>query len=95
MPYREENMPQPKPAPGNVFREYVHVRALNWRIEGLEKQIREEMKRPAPDFLRLSELKRQKLFLKDKARRFVKARPPQPGALFGQQRIMKGDVGND
>jgi len=81
MPYREENMLQSKPVSGTVSREFVHVRALNRRTEELEKQIRDEMKRPAPDFLRLSELKRQKLFLKDKARWLVKARASAGRAL--------------
>jgi hypothetical protein len=42
-----------------------HIVALNARHAGLEAAVRLEIARPMPDEQRLSELKRQKLRLKD------------------------------
>ena len=49
--------------------EESHIRAIEFRIATIKREIGDEMKRPAPDFLRVSKLKRQKLHLKDKVRR--------------------------
>lgn len=57
-----------------VFGEEIHINAINLRIAGINREISNEMKRPSPDFLLLSKLKRQKLLLKDKARRVLKTR---------------------
>ena len=48
-----------------------HIRAIDLRIAGIKREIGDELKRPAPDFLRLSKLKRQKLHLKDTVRRVL------------------------
>lgn len=42
-----------------------HVYALQQKHEGLEKRLREEMNRPAPDTATIQELKKQKLRLKE------------------------------
>jgi hypothetical protein len=42
-----------------------HVEALQMKHEGLERQIHEELCRPHPDDAILSDLKRQKLRIKD------------------------------
>lgn len=72
-------MTPPKPPNASVYGELVYIRAINWRIDDLKKEIREELKRPAPDFLRLSRLKRQKLHLKDKARGLLKGQAMRSG----------------
>lgn len=69
-----------KPSAPILFHQSVHVRAIQSRIGDIRKEIREEMKRPAPDFLRLSQLKRQKLHLKDKVRRPTNAQMARPCA---------------
>ena len=43
----------------------ARIRELGFRHETLESAIQEEMRRPASDDLRLKELKRQKLKLKE------------------------------
>ena len=43
----------------------AHIRELDSRHQTLEKAIREETLRPVSDSVRLKELKRQKLKLKD------------------------------
>tara|TARA_R110001606_G_scaffold167381_1_gene311819 strand:- start:22305 stop:22553 length:249 start_codon:yes stop_codon:yes gene_type:complete len=48
-----------------------HIRAIDIRIAGIKREIGEEQKRPVPDFLRLSKLKRQKIHLKDTVRRVL------------------------
>jgi hypothetical protein len=43
----------------------AHIRELSLRHQTLERAIEDEISRPACDAMRLSELKRQKLRLKD------------------------------
>lgn len=50
-----------------------HIRAIDVRIASIKREIGEELKRPAPDFLRLSKLKRKKLHLKDTVSRILSA----------------------
>ena len=45
--------------------ESSHVTALQAKHEGLERRLREEMGRPAPDSSMIQTLKRQKLRLKE------------------------------
>lgn len=45
--------------------EKAHQTALETRHEGLEARIEAEHQRPAPDDLKLAELKKQKLRLKE------------------------------
>lgn len=45
--------------------ESSHVNALQMKHAGLEKRIRAEMARPAPDDATIRELKRQKLRIKE------------------------------
>ena len=45
--------------------ESSHVTALQAKHEGLERRIREEMNRPAPDGTKIQALKRQKLRIKE------------------------------
>lgn len=45
--------------------ESSHVAALQAKHEGLERRLREEMGRPAPDTSMIQSLKRQKLRLKE------------------------------
>ena len=45
--------------------ESSHVAALQAKHEGLERRLREEMGRPAPDSSMIQTLKRQKLRLKE------------------------------
>jgi hypothetical protein len=45
--------------------ESSHVTALQAKHEGLERRLREEMARPAPDTAMIQTLKRQKLRLKE------------------------------
>lgn len=51
----------------------IHIGAIDKRLTDIKREIGEELKRPAPDFLRVSKLKRQKLRLKDTARRRLSA----------------------
>ncbi len=50
------------------------VRRLLTRKAALEKLIAEELKRPAPDWLHLSRLKRARLSLKDRMTRLLRSR---------------------
>ena len=45
--------------------ETSHVAALQAKHEGLERRIREEMSRPAPDEAMVQTLKKQKLRIKE------------------------------
>lgn len=45
-----------------------HVEALSEKHEALDKRIDDEMHRPFPDTVRLTELKRQKLKIKEEIR---------------------------
>ncbi len=45
--------------------ESSHINALQMKHAGLEKQIRQEMARPAPDDATIRQLKRQKLRIKE------------------------------
>lgn len=45
--------------------EQSHVSALQLKHDGLEKQIQEELNRPAPDFAQLQILKKRKLRIKE------------------------------
>lgn len=51
----------------------AHIRELDSRHQTLEKAIREETLRPVSDSVRLKELKRQKLKLKDEIEGLRKA----------------------
>lgn len=44
----------------------AHLEELNNKHETLDRKILEEMKHPAPDMVRITELKKQKLHLKEK-----------------------------
>ncbi|MDQ0303921.1 YdcH family protein [Ancylobacter polymorphus] len=46
-----------------------HVAELERRHQALEKQLREEITRPATDATRIADLKRRKLILKDEIAR--------------------------
>lgn len=48
----------------------AHVQALNEKHADLERNLAREISRPSPDEARIAELKREKLKLKDKIRRF-------------------------
>lgn len=43
----------------------AHLEKLNSKHASLEQEIQEEMRSPMPDQLRISQLKKQKLHLKD------------------------------
>lgn len=45
--------------------ETSHVHALQQKHEGLDKRLREEMNRPAPDTAKIQALKKQKLRIKE------------------------------
>ena len=45
--------------------ESTHIAALQAKHEGLERRLREEMSRPAPDMSMIQSLKKQKLRLKE------------------------------
>lgn len=45
--------------------ESTHISALNTKHAGLERQLRDEMTRPAPDQARVKDLKRRKLRIKE------------------------------
>lgn len=49
----------------------AHVTQLTMKHAKLDQEILDEMKRTRPDTLRLSELKREKLQLKDKITRYA------------------------
>ncbi|KCZ53359.1 hypothetical protein HY29_03820 [Hyphomonas beringensis] len=77
------------------FHQSAHVRAIQSRIDEIRKEIRREMKRPAPDVFRLSQLKRKKLHLKDKVRRLINAQiaraggPKRPGSRVQKNGLQK------
>jgi len=50
--------------------ETSHVTALQAKHEGLERRIREEMNRPAPDETMVQNLKKQKLRIKEEIAQF-------------------------
>lgn len=50
----------------------AHVEQLTNKHAKLDEQLRTEMKRPTADTMRISELKRQKLLLKDQINEFSK-----------------------
>ena len=50
--------------------ETSHVAALQAKHEGLERRIREEMNRPAPDDSMVQVLKKQKLRIKEEIAHF-------------------------
>ena len=52
-----------------------HLSALEQKHKTLERQIEDELSRPSADEIRLAELKRQKLKLKDEIAR-LKSAPP-------------------
>lgn len=68
-------------------RDTARIRALASRVAGLERQIEREIARPLPNTIRLSELKRQKLWLKDQIRSLIRRRArgvtPTPAAPPG------------
>lgn len=45
--------------------ESTHISALATKHAGLEQQIHDEMARPAPDAVRIQDLKRRKLRIKE------------------------------
>lgn len=47
----------------------AHVEELSGKHRALDRQIQEEMAKPSSDDLRIAELKRQKLVLKDRMAR--------------------------
>lgn len=57
--------------PNSALRQVAHISALHSKISSLKESIRDELKRPSPDYLRLSLLKKRKVRLKDKVRRLV------------------------
>lgn len=53
----------------------AHVEELSGKHRALDRQIQEEIAKPASDDLRIAELKRQKLLLKDRMER-LRSRMP-------------------
>lgn len=47
----------------------AHIEELSGKHRALDKQIQEEMTKPSSDDIRIAELKRQKLLLKDRMTR--------------------------
>jgi len=45
--------------------ESSHVSALQTKHEGIDRKLRDEMSRPAPDAVRIQALKKQKLRIKE------------------------------
>ncbi|MFC3100393.1 DUF465 domain-containing protein [Altererythrobacter lauratis] len=45
--------------------EQSHIASLQAKHEGLERRLKEEMRRPAPDMSMIQKLKKQKLRLKE------------------------------
>lgn len=58
-------------SPPSALAHVAHIRALHTRISSIKESIREELKRPSPDYLRLTRLKKQKVRLKDGVRRLL------------------------
>jgi len=52
-------------AKGNENMETSHVSALQEKHEGLDRRLREELNRPAPDAAKVQIIKKQKLRLKE------------------------------
>lgn len=46
----------------------AHISSLNTRKNNIDAEIEYEMKRPMPDFIRLSELKRKKMAIKEEVK---------------------------
>ena len=55
-----------------------HLAELERRHQAIEKEIETELLHPSADDLKLRELKRRKLFLKDEIVKLKQAREPQP-----------------
>ena len=55
----------------------AHVEELSGKHRALDKQIQEETAKPSSDDLRIAELKRQKLVLKDRVTR-LRTQPKSP-----------------
>lgn len=51
--------------PRSMLMEQSHVSALQFKHEGLERKIQEEMTRPVPDFAQIQLLKKRKLRIKE------------------------------
>ena len=47
---------------------FAHINSLNSRKNQIDAEIEYEMKRPMPDFIKLSELKRKKMGVKEEIR---------------------------
>jgi len=45
--------------------ESSHVSALQMKHEGIDRKLRDEMNRPAPDAVKIQDLKKQKLRIKE------------------------------
>ena len=80
--------PSDKSRPSAV-RRIAHIRALHAKISSLKQSIRDELKRPSPDWLRLSMLKKQKVRLKDKVRRFVLASTDAPVSRLAHHKVLR------
>ena len=52
----------------------AHLSSLNTRKEDIENELEFEMNRPLPNFLKMTELKRKKLILKEEIARLMKNR---------------------
>jgi len=55
-----------------------HLAELERRHQSIEKEIETELLHPSADDLKLRELKRRKLYLKDEIEKLKQAREPQP-----------------
>ena len=53
---------------------FAHIEELSEKHQALQRQIEEEMSRPLVDSLKVSELKRKKLHLKEKIEKFKRER---------------------
>ncbi len=58
-------------------RDASRIRALSWKVAEVERQILNELERPLPDTLRVTQLKRRKLSLKDEMRSILVRRARQ------------------
>ncbi|MEZ5945619.1 MAG: YdcH family protein [Hyphomonas sp.] len=67
----------------------AYIRALHAKISSLKQSIRDELKRPSPDWLRLSVLKKQKVRLKDKAHRFMLASADAPVSRPAHHKVLR------
>ncbi len=66
--------------------ESSHVAALQAKHEGLERRIREEMSRPAPDNTMVQTLKKQKLRIKRRNRAHLSASSLFQGRVAARRR---------